>query len=164
LGIESIAADPVKPDRVYMAVGMYSQSWAGLGTMLRSDDRGGTFTQFEIPINGRERGRALERREARGRPAPAEDPVLRLAPKRSLEEQRRSRELEESRNAPATMDDKGLGISFVAFDPRSKAGEPTCTLYVGVSRLENHLFRSTDAGETWQSVPGRPTAARPGKR
>jgi hypothetical protein len=60
LGIESIAADPVKPDRVYMAVGMYSQSWAGLGTMLRSDDRGGTFTQFEIPIKmgGNEDGRS----------------------------------------------------------------------------------------------------------
>jgi hypothetical protein len=40
MGIESIAADPVNADRVYMAVGMYTQSWAAPGAFMRSDDRG----------------------------------------------------------------------------------------------------------------------------
>src|SRR4051812_22685058 len=36
-GIESIAADPVDPDRVYAAAGM---SWRGASAILGSEDRG----------------------------------------------------------------------------------------------------------------------------
>ena len=58
-GIESLAADPVNPDRVYMAVGTYSQEWAGAGGMMRSKDRGETWEITEMPIKmgGNENGR-----------------------------------------------------------------------------------------------------------
>jgi hypothetical protein len=39
-GIESIAADPVDENKVYMAVGMYTGSWVGNGALMRSNDRG----------------------------------------------------------------------------------------------------------------------------
>src|SRR6185436_9583193 len=61
LGIESIAADPVNAERVYMAVGMYSQTWAGTGAFMRSDDRGTTWQSFPaapLKMGGNEEGRA----------------------------------------------------------------------------------------------------------
>src|SRR5690606_20267589 len=40
-GVVSIAPDPVDPDRVYAAVGMYTNSWdPNNGAILRSTDRG----------------------------------------------------------------------------------------------------------------------------
>ena len=44
-GIESIAADPVDANRVYMAVGTYVKPWAGNGAILRSSDRGARHTR-----------------------------------------------------------------------------------------------------------------------
>lgn len=50
LGIESLAADPKDPNKVYMAVGMYTAAWAGPGAMLRSSDKGNTWSRTEMPI------------------------------------------------------------------------------------------------------------------
>ena len=43
LGIESVAADPVDANKVYLAVGTYTGSWVGNGAILRSKDRGNTW-------------------------------------------------------------------------------------------------------------------------
>src|SRR5262245_40022896 len=40
MGIESLAIHPTDTNKVYMAVGTYTQDWAGNGAMLRSEDRG----------------------------------------------------------------------------------------------------------------------------
>ena len=60
LGIESLAADPVDANKVYIAVGMYTGSWAGYGSILRSKDRGDTWERFDLPIKmgGNEDGRS----------------------------------------------------------------------------------------------------------
>ncbi len=52
----------------------------------------------------------------------------------------------------------GAGLSFVVFDPSTGTrGHPTQTIYVGFTeRGDSHLFRSADAGHTWQPVPGQP--------
>jgi hypothetical protein len=57
----------------------------------------------------------------------------------------------------------GAGIIFVVFDPRSGSkGKASSTIYAGASVMDQpSLFRSTDGGESWQPVPGRPTAVRP---
>jgi len=49
------------------------------------------------------------------------------------------------------------------FDPRSGSkGKGSSTIYAAVSLLgRDNLFRSTDAGGTWQAVPGQPTQYRP---
>ena len=51
------------------------------------------------------------------------------------------------------------GLSFVVFDPATGTpGKPTGTIYVGATdRGEAQLYQSTNAGETWQPVPGQPT-------
>ncbi|GFJ88610.1 sialidase family protein [Phytohabitans rumicis] len=49
------------------------------------------------------------------------------------------------------------GILWVTPDPTRR------TIYVGVADKENILYRSTDAGATWERVPGQPTGYLPHK-
>src|SRR5438876_926008 len=50
-GIESIATDPVDPNRLYIAAGTYSNSWVNQnGVILRSTDRGNTFQTTQMPF------------------------------------------------------------------------------------------------------------------
>jgi len=42
-GGDAIGLDPTDPNKLYVAVGLYSNSWAGNGEMLVSDDMGATF-------------------------------------------------------------------------------------------------------------------------
>src|SRR6185503_14327731 len=60
MGIESIAVDPVRANRVYMATGMYTQSWAGNGAFMRSDDRGDNWRVIPstLKMGGNELGRS----------------------------------------------------------------------------------------------------------
>jgi hypothetical protein len=57
----------------------------------------------------------------------------------------------------------GSGIIFVLFDHQSGfSGKGSSTLYVGASLINReNLFRSTDAGITWQALPDQPTQYRP---
>jgi hypothetical protein len=50
----------VDPNRVYLAVGTYTQRWAGQGAILRSTDRGATFeiTPMPVKMGGNEDGRS----------------------------------------------------------------------------------------------------------
>jgi hypothetical protein len=48
-GGDAIGLDPTDPNKLYVAVGLYSNSWAGNGEMLISDDQGATFKT--VPLN-----------------------------------------------------------------------------------------------------------------
>ncbi|HSS38777.1 MAG TPA: hypothetical protein VLT58_08410, partial [Polyangia bacterium] len=64
LGGESIAADPVDANVVYAAAGMYESS--GNGVILRSADRGATWTMNTIGVvmGGNDNGRGMGERLA----------------------------------------------------------------------------------------------------
>ncbi|GAA4951926.1 hypothetical protein GCM10023238_17870 [Streptomyces heliomycini] len=50
------------------------------------------------------------------------------------------------------------GVVWVTFDESTGgAGTATKTVYVGVADKENAVYRSTDAGATWQRIAGQPT-------
>ncbi len=51
------------PDRLYLALGTYAQSWAGNGAVLRSEDRGTTWTRTDLTVKlgGNEDGRGAGR-------------------------------------------------------------------------------------------------------
>ncbi len=69
LGIDSLATDPVDPERLYVAAGTYTNDWAGNGAILRSTDRGRTFAAHRSALQaGRQRGRPRGGRTARDRP------------------------------------------------------------------------------------------------
>ena len=157
LGIESMAADPVDPNRVYAAVGTYVKPWAGNGAILRSSDRGNTWQKTDMPIQmgGNEYGRSNGERLA----VDPNDP-------NTLYFGSRAKGLWKSTDAgatwsaqsfPAKQDPENIGIVFVVFDKQSGAkGKPTPVLYAGVARTDGALFTSTDTGASWKLVPKQP--------
>src|SRR5687768_6519010 len=59
IGVESLAVDPSDPNKVYAAVGTYTQDWAGNGAILRSNDQGKTWERTDVlfKMGGNENGR-----------------------------------------------------------------------------------------------------------
>lgn len=165
MGIESIAADPVRADRVYMATGMYTQSWAGNGAFMRSDDRGATFRVIPalIKMGGNELGRSDGERLAVD---PRQPKILYFGSRKNglWKSADEAETWTKVASFPLKEDEKGLGLPFVLFDPTSgKDGTPTPVIYVGASRTDVGLYRSTDAGATWKAVPKQPTGLVPAR-
>ncbi|WP_187263850.1 T9SS type A sorting domain-containing protein [Pontibacter beigongshangensis] len=164
-GVLSLATDPVDPDRLYLATGLYSQSWAGTAAILSSTDRGNTWTRspLSIKLGGNEDGRSTGER-------------LQVDPNRNstLFLGTTTDGLWKSTNYGVTwakvtsfpvssMAPAAGGIAFVLFDKGSgTAGAATQTIYVGVLRKGGeNLYRSTDAGATWAAVPNQITNLMP---
>jgi photosystem II stability/assembly factor-like uncharacterized protein len=182
MGVESIALDPSDPESVYLSCGTYTNPRVPDGAILRSSDRGKTFQLTRVPfkMGGNEDGRGNGERMAVD---PNDGNILYLGTRlaglwkstdRAVTWNRVENFPEIIENPPAGMQDQdsisrwrrmnqGSGIIFALFDPESgHAGKGSSAIYVGVS-LMNHenLFRSTDAGKTWQPVPGQPLQYRP---
>ncbi|RKT16639.1 ricin-type beta-trefoil lectin protein [Streptomyces sp. 1114.5] len=154
LGIESLATDPVDPDRLYLAAGTYTNDWAGNGSILRSTDRGRTFQRTDLPfkLGGNEDGRGAGERLVID---PANHDTLLLGTRKNG--LWRSTDAGKTWNQVSSFPVKdgasfGTGISFVTYGP---AGSNT--VYVGVADKSTSLYRSTDGGATWQAVSGQPT-------
>jgi hypothetical protein len=154
IGVESIAADPVDSNVVYMAVGTYTSS---NGQIIRSADRGDTWTRYNIatPMGGNADGRSLGER-------------LMVDPNKTsiLYFGSRTTGLWKSTDSAATWTKVAsfpvtgtnpYGLSFVVFDKTSgTAGNGSSTIYVGVAATTagTNLYRSADAGATWTLVTG----------
>lgn len=158
MGIESLALDPTDGNKVYLATGTYTKSWAGVGAMLRSRDRGKTWesTPLSIKMGGNEWGRSCGERLA-------VDPNL---PTRLLFGSRQAG-LMESRDGgvswtptpglPAGTGNDPIGVTAVVFDAKSgKPGSATPVIYAAADHPEGSVFRSKDGGKTWASLPGQP--------
>ena len=181
-GCESIAVDPNDPQRVYLAVGIYSRGHAAI---LRSDDQGSTFQRTDVPfkMGGNESGRFNGERLAVD---PNDGDILFFGSRRdglwkSIDRGATWQRVDTFTNigsnpAPppgfgTTTDSRpryggfarqAVGIVSVVFDPASgKPGSPTPVLYAAVSTTGTNLYRSTDAGVTWMAVPGQPVGLRP---
>src|SRR5690606_29589782 len=173
-GVESLALDPSDPDRLYLAVGTYLHERGAEGAILRSRDRGASFERTQLPFKfgGNEQGRGNGERLAVD---PNDGRVLLLGTRahglwRSEDGGARWAEVpgfpaiakSKSTWAKGWRDEVPIGVAFVVFDPASGTrGSPSRTLYAGVSTREASLYRSDDAGRSWQAVPGQPTGLRP---
>jgi xyloglucan-specific exo-beta-1,4-glucanase len=176
-GIESIAADPVDPNRVYIAAGQYTT--AGNGMILSSTDMGRHWTKNSIgaPMGGNVDGRSMGERLVVDPNLPS---TLYFGSRNaglfvstdSAQTWSRVDALKDDNGQPvigATSGGVGMnggagyGLTFVAFDARSGSpGSPTPAIYVGVGVLTGtNLYRSLDAGATWQPVGGQPPALMP---
>jgi hypothetical protein len=189
-GSESIATDPIDPQRVYIAAGMGSGQQAAI---LRSMDQGKTFTTVEVPfrMGGNENGRGVGERLAIdpndnnilyfgsrsaglwiskdaaltwnkvGGFPPAVAPAAPRAEAGAAAPGEGDAAAGARRGRGGAGGGGGAGLSFVVFDPSTGTrGQATRTIYVGsTDRGDSHLFRSTDAGQTWQPVPGQPQPA-----
>ncbi|WP_426323165.1 hypothetical protein [Pseudoduganella sp. R-43] len=158
-GGESIALDPNNPQQLYVAAGMYLPSWGRNAAILRSSDRGATWSRTELPIRlgGNSDGRGTgERLQV----DPNKGSILFLGTNQDG--------LYKSTDSGVTWSQvpgfpTTAGTTFVLFDKASGSnGIASKTLYVGVAATSGEtLYRSTDGGTTWAPVPGGPAGLMP---
>jgi xyloglucan-specific exo-beta-1,4-glucanase len=174
VGVESLATDPVDPNRLYIAAGLYTNSWTSSnGVLMRSTDQGKTFQETPLPfkLGGNMPGRGMGERLAID---PNDDAILYFGA-RSGNGLWKSTDYGVTWNKVTNFPDTGpfvekagdayqgdpLGVVWETFDPSTgKAGSPTQTIYVGVGDNASgaaNIYRSTDGGATWAAIPGEPT-------
>ncbi len=175
LGVESIATDPVDPNRFYVAAGTYTNFFTtSNGAILRSTDQGKTFQRTNLPfkLGGNMPGRSMGERLVI-------DPNLNstlLFGTRSGNGLWKSTDFGATWNKVATFTAVATyvekagdvylgdtdGVVWEVFDPRSSTpGHATQTIYAGIADKGNNIFRTTDGGATWSAVPGQPTGFLP---
>jgi hypothetical protein len=172
-GVESVAIDPRDPERVYLAVGTYTNEWANQnGAILRSSNQGHTFQRFDLPfkVGSNMPGRGMGERLAID---PNNNRILYLGT-RSGHGLWRSMDSGETWSQVASFPDTGpyhepssgpsdtynndpIGVVWVTFDPRTTttAGHVKVSqnIYVGVADPANSLWHSTDGAKRGQRSP-----------
>jgi xyloglucan-specific exo-beta-1,4-glucanase len=171
-GVDAIATDPINTNKLYMATGLYTNSWdPSNGQILISSDKGATFTTVKVPfkVGGNMPGRGMGERLVVD---PNNNNVLFFGT-------RSGNGLWKSTNAgvtwtkvssfpsvgtyrPDPSDTSGynsdiIGLSFVTFDSTSATkGTTTPRIFVGVANAgSNNLFVTNDGGTTWSAVAGQ---------
>ena len=157
-GVESLATDPVDPNKVYIAAGMYTQSWAGNGSMMRSNDRGNTWQKTEVPfkMGGNEDGRSNGERLVVDPNLPS---ILYFGSRKAglWKSTDSGVSWDQVKSFTATDSGNGVGISVVVFDKASGTkGKATPVIYAVVANKGGSLYHSADAGATWKLLPKQP--------
>ncbi|MFF7097843.1 1,4-beta-glucanase [Streptomyces rubradiris] len=156
LGVEALAVDPAHPDRLYLALGTYTQPWAGDGALLRSEDRGRTWhrTALPVPLGANEDGRGTGERLLVD---PRDSDTLWLGTRHEglLKSADRGVSWEKQATFPPAPSGTGQGVTLLVAAGRA--------LYAGWgdgdgTSARPNLYRTTD-GTTWQPVPGQPAGA-----
>ncbi|OZV84480.1 xyloglucanase [Micromonospora echinospora] len=172
-GVVSLATDPVQTNRVYAAVGMYTNDWdPNNGAILRSTDKGATWQATELPFKngGNMPGRGMGERLAVD---PNRNSIVYYAAEggnglwRSTDHGATWAKVANFPNVGNYVADpndssgyqsQNQGLTWVSFDKSTgTAGNPTQTVYVGVADKQNPVYRSTNGGTTWERIPGQPT-------
>ncbi|MFU8850062.1 WD40/YVTN/BNR-like repeat-containing protein [Micromonospora sp. SL1-18] len=172
-GVVSLATDPVQTNRVYAAVGMYTNSWdPNNGAILRSTDKGATWQATALPFKngGNMPGRGMGERLAVD---PNKNSILyygaeggnglwrstdygatwaKVANFPSVGNYRADP------NDSSGYQSQNQGLTWVSFDKSTgTAGNTTQTIYIGVADKANPVYRTTNGGTTWERIPGQPT-------
>ncbi|KDR85178.1 hypothetical protein GALMADRAFT_218259 [Galerina marginata CBS 339.88] len=184
-GVDALATDPVQPNRLYLATGMYTNSWdPNNGQILISTDTGATFTPSPLPfkVGGNMPGRGICVNVLSQRLAidPNSNGVLFFGA-------RSGNGLWKSTNFGVTWtkissftntgtyiadptDTSGynsdkIGIAWVTFDTTSgKSGVATPRIFVGVANKgSSNIFVTNDGGNTWSAVAGQNSTFLPHK-
>lgn len=159
LGVESVATSPLHPNRVWAAVGEYSESWnaANKGAILRSDDYGRHWkaTQLPILLGSNDQGRDSGERLAVD---PNDDNILYLASRNNG--LWKSGDGGESWAQDTAFPDLGSnsssGLQFVTFDQTEKHPHSATAHIVVGDADKSALYETTDGGATWTTVSGGP--------
>ncbi|KAK0465381.1 uncharacterized protein EV420DRAFT_1637520 [Desarmillaria tabescens] len=146
-GVDALATDPVETNRLYLATGMYTNSWdPNNGQILISTDYGSTFTasNLSFKVGGNMPGRGMGERLVVD---PNNNAILLPSAGTYI---------------PDPSDTTGynadiIGISWVTFDSTSgSSGSATPRIFVGVANQgSNNIFVSENGGSTWSAVAGQ---------
>lgn len=160
LGIESIMPDPVDPNVVYAAAGMYIAN--GNGVILRSADQGNTWTwtvnNIGIPMGGNAVGRGMGERLAVD---PNKNSILFFGSRNNG--LWTSIDSGTSWNQIYSFPTNGaitFGLPLVIIDGQGGTpGNASSTLFVAAATVTSgsNLYESTDGGSNWNLVPNGPS-------
>jgi len=158
-GGASLAIDPNDSQKLYVAAGMYLAPTGRNAAVLRSSDRGATWSRTELPfrLGGNSDGRGTgERLQV----DPNKGSILFLGTNENGLYKSTDGGVNWSQVAGFPS---SAGTTFVLFDKSSgSVGTATRTLYVGVAATSGEtLYRSTDGGVSWAPVPGGPAGLMP---
>ncbi|KAI0594738.1 hypothetical protein F4775DRAFT_606026 [Biscogniauxia sp. FL1348] len=172
-GVDALALDPQDDNMVYIAVGMYTNSWdPNNGAIMRSSDKGATWSSAELPfkVGGNMPGRGTGERLAVD---PANSEILYFGA-------RSGNGLWKSTDGGATFAEVSSftavgtfapdpndvnnynndlqGLTFVTFDSTSGTTDgATSRIFVGTAdNTTASVYVSEDAGATWSAVAGQP--------
>ncbi|KAI1504771.1 hypothetical protein F5X99DRAFT_348813 [Biscogniauxia marginata] len=172
-GVDALALDPQDENKVYAAVGMYTNSWdPSNGAIIRSSDKGATWSFADLPfkVGGNMPGRGTGERLAVD---PANSQILYFGA-------RSGKGLWKSTDGGATFTNVSSftavgtfapdpndannynndlqGLTFVTFDSTSgTTGGATSRIFVGTAdNITASVYVSEDAGATWSAVAGQP--------
>lgn len=169
LGCESIASDPVEPNRVYVVAGTYTNDWTSQnGYILRSTDYGKNFEKIELPFKagGNMPGRNMGERLTVD---PNDNSILYLGARsgnglwKSTDYGSTWSKVESFQSIGDYADEymkDPIGIVWVICDPNSGSkGQASQTIYAGAANKgkKNTVFVSKDGGESWNAIEGQPT-------
>ncbi|KAK3316209.1 hypothetical protein B0H66DRAFT_478853 [Apodospora peruviana] len=179
-GVDAVALDPQDPNKVYAAVGMYTNSWdPNNGAIIRSSDKGATWstTTLTFKVGGNMPGRGMGERLAVD---PNNSKIIYFGA-------RSGNGLWKSTDGGATFtkvssftatgtfivdpnDPNGynsdkIGLAFITFDSTSAVTNgATSRIFVGAAdNTTASVYVSNDAGSTWTAVPGQPGSYFPHK-
>ncbi|MFF3939846.1 1,4-beta-glucanase [Streptomyces phaeofaciens] len=151
LGVEALAVDPAHPDRLYLALGTYAQPWAGNGAVLRSEDRGATWTRTDLTVKlgANEDGRGAGERLLVD---PRDSDTLWLGTRHDglLKSTDRGATWAPATAFPATPSATGQGVTLLV-----AAGRTVYASWGDSDGTTPNLYRTGD-GAAWEAVPGRP--------
>lgn len=174
-GVDALATDPVDPNRLYIAAGMYTNEWdPNNGYIMRSTDKGNTWQSTQLPfkVGGNMPGRSMGERLAID---PNKNNILYFGA-RSGNGLWKSTDYGVTWNKVTSFTNTGtyvenpsnsyqgdiMGLAWITFDPTTgTSGNATQTIYAGVADKGSSIYRSTDGGATWSAVPGQPTGFLP---
>ena len=162
-GVESIGLDPSDPSKLYLALGTYTNEWGTNGAIVRSTDQGRSFKRTDMPfkMGGNMDGRSIGERLAVD---PNKNNLLYFGSRDDGLWKSADFGANWTKDAqfPISTKTDGTGICFELFDKTSgRSGQPTRSIYVGVSSGKANLYRSQDSGQSWTPVPGQPSGLTP---
>lgn len=146
IGIESMATDPVEPNRVYFAGGTYMND---PGALFASEDYGETWTRFDAPFScgGNQSGRGCGERMSVN-PKNNKEVWFGSRDKGLWKTEDYGKNWEEVTSFPVKgnykQESNSIGIMWVEFDPTSE------DMYVGVAMTDGVcIYKTADGGSTW---------------
>ncbi|MEU0301962.1 1,4-beta-glucanase [Streptomyces sp. NPDC006175] len=149
MGVEAMAVDPAHPDRLYLALGTYTQAYASPGAVLRSDDRGATWsrTDLTVRLGANEDGRGCGERLLVD---PRDSGTLWLGTRHDglLRSTDRGATWAADASFPAAPSAGGQGVTLLVAAGR--------TVYAGWGDGGSALYRREGSGG-WEPVPGQPS-------